>query len=1325
MNRLLLFLGSALLLTLTAALVVPRFVDWSTYTAVIEEQASRVLGREVHVSGDVDLTFLPMPRITFTDVEIASQLAGDDLPEFKVERMEALLSLAPFLSGEAHIVELRLQSPVIRLSDTTDVGLVRQGEGVDLTSVSIESAVITDGRVERISGNGEAQVLVDGLNANLSAPSLLGPWRVDPASALIDGEPVALRVNTGVYDGDRRMRMRVAVLPANRPVEAILDGHLDWSSEDVVFEGQGQARSLTIGGAAAVEPAESPGAGAGSFSWQVSGDIRATVDGLEADPIEVTIDKGLDQAFVFDGNGRVDYPASAVGGTPTFTADIISRQVDLDRMLGGGAAAPISVGSGWQASGAALRWLGALSMPGEVTFDVPAIVVGGSIIRDVGFDATYEPGSPLRLSDLHATLPGDTELEFSGTAAAAGPLNEPQLALEGHFGLESAAPALFVQWSTGRQDESLAFSQLQAFNLEGAVRAIPDETSLTGLSGTIDGQDIGASVIYRTVAGLGQHLDVDLNAGRFDFGLLSGLGRWLTQGLSRSDDVEGLEQGANAQGRLVDRLNADLSIGELVAGAENLGQVEVILAATPDQFRIEQLSVGDAVGAQVSATGFLERGSMPPMGSLAVSADMERLSGLLRVVRDLAGDHPLLVDLERNARLYEPAFLAGTYSHTQTEGLQIGVSGTLGGTQVRASGDMPPLEDGAELPTLPDALFDRATEWTLSAEADDAFALVGQLGLAALPTDLSGPGRFALNLSGDGIDAPMATLAFDGLEASVFIDGTLTGEAQNGLLGFDGAGSITVGDVAQIGLMAGMALPGIFDPIGANADFDIAYDHTAGRADISRLAGSFAGVPVQGSGMVDRDALGTNVRFDLRADRLDGPQLLAGFVGPTAFDQGFSLNWPEGPLAFNPLPFDFDLSVETPRLTLWEDIVVLNAGVDLKARETEIAVERLEGSVYGGDLDARLVLRNADPGALAEGRLQLEGIDLADLSWERRGQPVLAGQASASLTYESAGGSITSLMAGLSGDGTLAFEDVSVSGLGLDGFSRVLQASDASLIEDPQSDLTNLFADALGAGSMHVASASNPVTLVGGVAQLRNIYVEGPSTALRGSLSVDLTTTDTDADFSFAVIEGPGDVEELPNVGLSFTGPLAAPEREIDVSQVASFLSVRQLEREIRRVEALNAEILERERLLRIMGAIDLDRARIAADAQEAARLEAEQVEQERLEQQRVEEERLQREVQVQAGEQVQAEEQARREREAQEREDEQVRLEQEAREAEERERALAGTREADAVIPSTPSALDFSLPPLDPPITVPRNPLSLGESVPAATGTPLSLTPN
>jgi hypothetical protein len=495
--------------------------------------------------------------------------------------------------------------------------------------------------------------------------------------------------------------------------------------------------------------------------------------------------------------------------------------------------------------------------------------------------------------------------------------------------------------------------------------------------------------------------------------------------------------------------------------------------------------------------------------------------------------------------------------------------------------------------------------------------------------------------------------------------------------------------------MAGMAVPGLFDPISAAAVFDVTYDVESETASLSGLSGTFADVPVSGEGRVERGPLGTSVALDLSADEVDLRGVLAGFLGPSAFDQGFSSTWPEGPLVFNPVPVDLSLTLATPRLAIWDGLTALEGTLALAAEEGRLTLDRLQGEVFGGQLDGRLVLRDADRGGIGEGRLALIDLDVARFAWERDGQPVMDGRLSANLSFESAGGSMASLISGLTGDGTLALADTTVTGLGLTGFSRILQASDAGLL-DEDADLEAAFADALSAGTMRIEAADTPLSVVGGVAQFSNLYLEGGETALRGGLTVDLSTNEVDADFSYAAVDGPGDVEAMPNVGLSFVGPLAAPEKQLDVSQISSFLNVRQLELEIRRVEALNAEILERERLLRIMAAVDLDQTRLEFEREENLRIEQERLEEQARERARVAEER-------------QAAEDAARQAD------------------EERERALREAllaREAEQQnLPSTPTALDLTLPPLEP-ITVPRNPLAIGESPPPATSAPLDLTP-
>ena len=60
-----------------------------------------------------------------------------------MERMEALMSLAPFLSGEAHIVELTLDAPVVRLSALDDGAARAANDTFDLGSVRVDEATMS------------------------------------------------------------------------------------------------------------------------------------------------------------------------------------------------------------------------------------------------------------------------------------------------------------------------------------------------------------------------------------------------------------------------------------------------------------------------------------------------------------------------------------------------------------------------------------------------------------------------------------------------------------------------------------------------------------------------------------------------------------------------------------------------------------------------------------------------------------------------------------------------------------------------------------------------------------------------------------------------------------------------------------------------------------------------------------------------------------------------------------------------------------------------------------------------------------------------------
>ncbi len=71
MNNALLYIGGFFVLVFAALFAVPTFIDWNGYRGVFEEQASKVLGRDVRVGGTVNVRLLPAPYVKFEKIRIS------------------------------------------------------------------------------------------------------------------------------------------------------------------------------------------------------------------------------------------------------------------------------------------------------------------------------------------------------------------------------------------------------------------------------------------------------------------------------------------------------------------------------------------------------------------------------------------------------------------------------------------------------------------------------------------------------------------------------------------------------------------------------------------------------------------------------------------------------------------------------------------------------------------------------------------------------------------------------------------------------------------------------------------------------------------------------------------------------------------------------------------------------------------------------------------------------------------------------------------------------------------------------------------------------
>jgi uncharacterized protein involved in outer membrane biogenesis len=183
MSNGLLYIAGLISLALAALFAVPYFVDWNGYRGVFEEEATRILGREVRVGGNVNVRLLPAPYVSFEKLRIADPTGSTGEPFFRAESFTMRLSAPPLLKGIIEANEIVLEKPVLRLAvDAEGAGNWRSFSVAAGSlpfvpaGVTLQSVKITDGAVAFHGPRGIGFAELSGLNGELRAESIAGPF---------------------------------------------------------------------------------------------------------------------------------------------------------------------------------------------------------------------------------------------------------------------------------------------------------------------------------------------------------------------------------------------------------------------------------------------------------------------------------------------------------------------------------------------------------------------------------------------------------------------------------------------------------------------------------------------------------------------------------------------------------------------------------------------------------------------------------------------------------------------------------------------------------------------------------------------------------------------------------------------------------------------------------------------------------------------------------------------------------------------------------------------------------------------------------------------
>ena len=217
MNNALLYIGGFFVVVLASLFAVPHFVDWNSYRGVFEEEASRVLGRDVRIGGAVNLRLLPAPYVSLEKLKIAdpSSNTGDSL--FRAESFTLWLSVPPLLKGVLEANKIEVRRPVVQLVALPEGGgnwqslSINAGnmplipQGVSLQSVTITEGALVIGTLAR-----PEITRIESINGELTAETLNGPYKFS-GSMVTGGLQRDVRIATSAAEPQQDLRFKATV----------------------------------------------------------------------------------------------------------------------------------------------------------------------------------------------------------------------------------------------------------------------------------------------------------------------------------------------------------------------------------------------------------------------------------------------------------------------------------------------------------------------------------------------------------------------------------------------------------------------------------------------------------------------------------------------------------------------------------------------------------------------------------------------------------------------------------------------------------------------------------------------------------------------------------------------------------------------------------------------------------------------------------------------------------------------------------------------------------------------------------------------------------
>ena len=1200
------FLGSLLVIILFGALIAPYFVNWDKFTSDFERQASRVLGQEVRVGGKTNLRILPLPFLSFENLQVGRNADGS--PLMTVDRFSFNAELLPFLSGEVRIVEMSMQRPQVNLQveeDGTIAWTNPQEALVDPEQVNIEKLNIQNGSilVEGLVGNRSLQV--DDIQGELNAKSVLGPWRID-ANATVEGFDSKIKIATGTFQDDGSMRLKMDLNRVDRPYNLLLDGPVKLKDNALSWDGEFRVSPFVKSQIDGMDKPLEP------LPVLATGRFEASPELVQIPEYRLEIGSPEDP-YTVTGTGKINIREDI-----SFAVQADGRQVDIDALEK--AQAPNDVLTLEKRLGALQDVLKRIPVPtakGEIDVILPAVVAGDTYIRDI--KTLISPtGNGWVVKNFQATFPGNTVLEAQG-----------RLGLQNGFGFSgkiltaSRQPSGFADWISGNVDATLR--RLKSVGVAADLTITNRQVTMENVELRLDDALLKGKLQRLSPQGGKPALLAELKGNRVNVDDLLAL-----YSLTKShDDTQPLHD-------LKLRVKADKFEALLKEQPFVASNLVADVQLRDGTVSVNELSMGDFLGAKITTSGRIENVLSKPNGNMKLALEADNISRLLAYANRFLGGNTYVKYLASQPDLTKATKLDLELDTTETDegadGLLL-LNGITGGSelslQLKYNGNMDQL---SRLPISIDG----------SLSHSDPSVLMQQVGIKTLARELAPkiPGSLKLSYSISGMPAEglETRVSVTGQDLSLLIAGMVSSATMNS---YDADVNVMIGaeDISPFVSAMDILVPG-FSPdkrLPLSTGFDLAKkkrDYT-----VSNLKGQMADNRFEGALKLEQETVSRpRLSGELSLGQLSLPLVAEAVFGRvTTIGKSLGIT---GDIAFDeesvfgePLygGVDANIKVSADKLALGKSFNGKEASLQMTMIDGAIDFNSLSFDFLKGHFDGALSLKNTSGNVLANMNYAIKDMDFSDFLTTVEMPEFGKGQVNLSGSLETNGQSLAGLAGNISGNGFIAMDSGEVVGLNPDALGPILSETGVENYELTSEKIASLFAENAFSSGFEISQFDTPFSLNRGKLRARNVrYKKGGtefSSDLEYQLQDDLLEAETVISFTPQKRERISGSE--PQAVIRWSGEPQSLERVVSIDRLEGYLSLRAFEASQRRLESLEAQVIEKQRLRGVIAYSFAKEQFKERKRLEAIRLEEERKQREAEEARKREEERLRKEAEA------------------------------------------------------------------------------------------------